>query len=109
MNSTERLEILSKFREEEPNDPFNHYSYALELSKQDLAGSIEILYSILDQFPNYVPVYYTLGKILEDNEKEKTALDIYEKGIIAAEKANDLKAIQELKSAFSMLKFELED
>lgn len=104
-----RLEQLIKFYEEDPTDPFNIYGLALEYYKTDVRESEEFFNKLLTNFPDYLPTYYHAGKLKEEVNENEVALTIYAKGMDLAKKMNDQKTLQELKSAYDELMFELND
>ena len=53
-----RLLQLQKFYEEDPNDPFNLYGLALEISKNDREQGYTLFQQLISGFPDYVPAYY---------------------------------------------------
>lgn len=106
MNS--KLAKLKKLAQERPDDAFTFFALAKEYEKiNDLKKSIEIYYGIMKKDPNYIGLYYHLGKALEHDNQESEALTIYQKGMAVAQKQNDLHALSELKNAFQNLELEL--
>ncbi len=96
-----RIEQLLTFIKNEPDDPFNQYALALEYMNFDINMAqkhFEILYQ---QQPNYLPLYYHLGKLYEEIENYTKALEIYKQGIDVAKKQNNLKTEKELTSALN--------
>lgn len=104
-----RLELLIKFYQEDPNDAFNVYGLALEYYKTDVRKSEEFFNKLLTDFPDYLPTYYHAGKLKEELKENEVALTIYAKGMDLAKKLNDQKTLQELKSAYDELMFELNE
>lgn len=102
-----RLEQLIKFYEEDPNDAFNIYGLALEYYKTDVRKSEEFFTKLLTDFPDYLPAYYHAGKLKEELNENETALTLYAEGMDLAKKLKDQKTLQELKSAYDELMFEL--
>jgi hypothetical protein len=104
-----RLEQLLKFVEEEPNDPFNLYAVAIEYSKLDL-NKAEIFYrQLLEKHPDYLPTFYSFGKLLVEKNDKVNAKEVFAKGIALAEKLKDAKALRELKNALNELEFDLDN
>jgi len=102
-----RLEQLIKFYQEDPNDPFNVYGLALEYYKTDVRKSEEFFNLLLTNFPEYLPAYYHAGKLKEERSENESALTIYAKGMDLAHGLKDQKTLQELKSAYDELMFEI--
>jgi tetratricopeptide (TPR) repeat protein len=103
-----RLEQLTKFYEEDPNDPFNIYGLALEYLKTDVKKSDELFNKLLTSFPDYLPAYYHAAKLKATLHQNDEALLIYQKGIEVASRLAEHKTKQELQSAYNELLFELE-
>jgi tetratricopeptide (TPR) repeat protein len=103
-----RLEQLIKFYEEDPRDAFNVYGLALEYYKSDVRKSEEFFNKLLADFPDYLPAYYHAGKLKEELNENEIALTVYAKGMDLAKRLNDHKTLQELRSAYDELMFEME-
>ena len=103
-----RLEQLLHFAREEPSDPFNLYAVALEYLKLDSSRAAEFFESLIRDYPDYVPTYYTFGKLLQAENNLSRARGIFEAGIIKATDARDLKAAAELRNALAELLFDME-
>lgn len=82
----------------------------MELLKESKQDQAKVLFeSIKAQDPDYVGVYYHLGKLYSEIEENKKALDTYKKGIEVAIRLSDLHAKSELQGALLNLELELED
>jgi uncharacterized protein HemY len=103
-----RLEQLLQFVKEEPEDPFNIYAVAMEYLKLDSEKAIPFLEKLVNQHAAYVPTYYTYAKLLHSRKSYPKAKQLFEAGIAIATKANDTKAVAELRNALSELEFEME-
>jgi tetratricopeptide (TPR) repeat protein len=103
---SERLIHLIRFLEEDPHDPFNIYSLALEYLKTDPVKSMEFFDTLIVDFPDYVPTYYQAAKLLQELDQKERAIEVYRQGMIIARKANNNKALRELQSAHDELVFE---
>jgi hypothetical protein len=57
----------------------------------------------LNQAPDYLPLYYQLGKLIEDAGDVEAALAVYRKGQVLAIAQYDLKTRSELEEAIWML------
>jgi Tfp pilus assembly protein PilF len=104
--TTNRLDQLLTYYQEEPNDPFNIYGLALEYLKHDTAKAKEFFELLLNKHEDYVPTYYHAARLYQDVGHKEKAVQLYEKGIIIARKHNDLKAARELQSAYDELMFD---
>ncbi|MEM1271168.1 MAG: tetratricopeptide repeat protein [Bacteroidota bacterium] len=95
-----RLERLLQFLEEDPNDAFTLFALAQEYTKLGDPTQATALYErLVNEQPEYVGTYYHLGKIYEEADRFDEAVEIYQRGIVAATQAGDLHAKSELQSA----------
>jgi uncharacterized protein HemY len=104
-----RLEQLLRFAQEEPQDPFNIYAVAMEYLKLDSSKAIPFFETLITNHPDYVPTYYTYGKLLQQEKNFAKARKIFESGIEKGKLASNVKAVSELKNALSELAFEMEE
>lgn len=100
-----RLDILLKFYDDDPNDPFNIYALAIEYQKTDPAKARQYFETLLNEHEQYVPTYYHAAKLYQDLGEVERAISTYEKGIEVAKAQNETKAARELKSAYDELMF----
>lgn len=105
----ERLKILEKYVEEEPNDPFNHYALALEYQKLGDERASSQFDFLIKTFCDYLPSYYTYGMYLGDHDNWQNALEIFQKGLVVAQAQCNEKAQKELKGAIQLAQSELEE
>lgn len=103
----ERIEMLKSWIETEPLEPFNYYGLALEYQKLGDLQADQLFEKLLLDFPEYLPTYYTAAKYYEDLNANR-AREIYEKGISLASNQNNIKALNEIRSAYQNFLFELE-
>lgn len=104
------IPILAARVKENPTDSFSKFALALELLKEEKRGQAKMLFeSIEAQDPEYVGVYYHLGKLYSEIEENKKALETYKKGIEVSIRLGDLHARSELQGALLNLEIELED
>jgi tetratricopeptide (TPR) repeat protein len=107
MANSSRLDVLLKFYEEDPNDPFNAYALALEYAKTQQDKALTIFYTLTENHPSYLPTYYHAAKLAEEMNLREEAIRLYNKGIQVAQEQNNQKALKELKSALDELEFDL--
>ena len=100
-----RLQILRQYVEEDPDDPFNWYSLALEEQKENPAKAWELFNHLLAAFPDYIPTYYHAGILGEQLGNHDQAIKILRLGVQKCEAANNLKTKREIVSILE----ELED
>jgi len=92
-----RKELISQAVVDNPENPFNHYLLAIEeRSEGNLARCIEILYSLIDQFPAYHPTYYTLAELFYQSDQTEEGTRVAELGIQNAKDLQLTKVFHEL-------------
>ena len=95
-----RLDKLFTFLEAQPNEPFLLFAIAKEYeSAGDDANALEFYQKLQATTPQYVGLYYHLGKLFERKNDPQNALETYKTGIEVAQKERDLHALSELKGA----------
>ena len=106
--ATNRLNILIKMLEADPEDSFVRYALAKEYEKtDDLTMALAHFLILRSKDPNYVGLYYHLGKLYETLNDTSNALLVYEDGISLAKKLNEHHALSELNNAKINLELEL--
>ncbi|MEJ2880857.1 tetratricopeptide repeat protein [Pedobacter sp. GR22-6] len=101
MQST-RIDKLLNFLESDPNDPFVLYALATEYnSSNDIEKAFDYYLKLVEAHPDYVGTYYHLGKLYEKTAQKDLALDIYQKGMVAARGKRDMHAFSELQGAYN--------
>ena len=99
-----RIEILSGFLQQDPNDSFSRYALALEYVKagqnEDARREFE---TVLAKDPSYVATYYQLGGFYRAQGLKQEAEKIYRAGIVAASAAGDSHTQSELEGALESL------
>ena len=95
-----RLDKLFTFLEAQPNEPFLLFAIAKEYeSAGDDANALDFYQKLQATTPQYVGLYYHLGKLFERKNEPQNALETYKIGIEVAQKERDLHALSELKGA----------
>jgi len=99
-----RIEILTGFLQQDPNDSFSRYALALEYIKagrpDDARREFE---TVLANDPAYVATYYQLGQFYRTVGLKHDAEKTYRAGIIVASKAGDAHTQSELEGALESL------
>jgi len=99
-----RIEILSGFLQQDPNDSFSRYALALEYVKagrtDDARREFE---TVLEKDPSYVATYYQLGGFYRSQGLKHEAEKTYRTGIAVASKAGDSHTQSELEGALESL------
>jgi tetratricopeptide (TPR) repeat protein len=99
-----RREMLEEFLRADPDDSFSRYALALELEKEGRGGdAIRELQSVRERDPNYVALYYQLGRLLARCGRTADAREVYSKGVEVATAANDQRTRSEIQEALESL------
>jgi Tfp pilus assembly protein PilF len=102
----DHIKKLKEFLLKSPADNFLQHALALEYIKLGNEAEARLLFEeILTRDPGYVGSYYHLAQLLQRNGERELAVQWYEKGMEAAKKAGDGKALGELKGAYEELMF----
>lgn len=103
MEKLNRIEALLSMLQTEPKDVFLNYSLALEyIANQNIDLAEEQFLKTLHFEQDYIPAYYQLGKLYEQEQPQK-ALDYYKKGLEFAKLQKNIKAVNEFGEAIFML------
>lgn len=98
--------MLLDMLKEDPNDPFLKYALGLEYIQKDLLDDAEkVFVELRSKHPEYLPLYYQFGQLLEKRERFDEAIAVYKAGEALASEQRDLKTRSELQEAL----WELED
>ena len=104
-----KIQRLARFLKKNPKDSFTKFALALELLKQDQVSKAQLLFeSVLEQDPDYLGVYYHLGKLYEQIGRQKDAKDLYIIGIEVAKKQTHERTKLELQEALEVLNIEMD-
>jgi len=99
-----KLKKLASYLKKHPDDSFTKFALALECQKKDQYDKALVLFkSIVKNDPDYVGVYYHLGKLLENLGNNTEAQKTYNNGINVADRLNDFHSKSELQSALMNL------
>jgi tetratricopeptide (TPR) repeat protein len=98
------LEVLRKFVDKSPNDPFPRYGLAMELKKLGQREEAEAAFAELEQRnPDYVAQYLMRANNLVDMGRGDDARGVLSRGIAAAQQKRDGHALGELQQALAAL------
>jgi tetratricopeptide (TPR) repeat protein len=98
------LEVLRKFVDKSPNDPFPRYGLAMELKKLGQKDEAEAVFAELEQRnPQYVPQYLMRANNLGELGRNADARQVLVRGIQAAQEKRDGHALGELQQALASL------
>jgi FimV-like protein len=100
----ERIEKLKEFLRLDPLDAFSKHALALEYIKiGDEVAARRLFEEILEHDPGYTGTYYHLGRLLERSGETGLAIQWYERGMVAAQKAGEKRTFNELRAAYDEL------
>ncbi len=102
-----RIDLLKKYIEEEPSDPFNYYGLACEYLQENPEESLSIFVTLLEEHPDYLATYYQAAQLLASFEMEEKALEVFRNGIALAKAQQNTKTLLELNTAYQNLLFEM--
>jgi len=109
-NKERNISILAKAIKKNPEDTFSKFALALELLKIDSVEKAQLLFeAVLKQDPDYLGVYYHLGKLYQSRGLNKNALQLFKAGIKLAAEQNELRTKSELQEAIQQLRFEMDE
>lgn len=97
---SDRLKQLQSFLEASPEDSFILFAIAKEYEKlKDQEAALQQYLKLRELDPEYVGLYYHLGKLYEQQAAEAQAVEAYEAGMVVAKKQGDQHALSELAGA----------
>jgi tetratricopeptide (TPR) repeat protein len=95
-----RLERLLQFLEAQPNDAFLLFALAKEYEGlNDTDNALKYYLHLRTTTPQYVGLYYHLGKLFEKLQQPEQALETYKTGMTIAKQERDMHAYSELAGA----------
>jgi len=99
-----RLEQLKSLLADAPGDSFITFAIAKEYEKTgDTNEALKHYLMIAEHDPQYVGLYYHLGKLYEERGDIPTAISTYKQGMNIAKAAGDDHAYSELAGAKEMV------
>ncbi len=97
---SERLELLKTMLTESPKDSFLLFAIAKEYEGLgDIQAALDFFLNLKKENPDYVGLYYHLGKLYEKNEKIEKAFFTYKDGMRIAKEQGDQHSLNELAGA----------
>ena len=109
MRNLERIELLKGYCKEEPGNPFNFYALALEYRESEKSEAAKLFNYVLDNFPNYLPVFFPAAHFFFEEADLKKAKILFESGIALAHLLKDEKAKKELSNAYQNFLLDTEE
>lgn len=109
-SSDKKIKRLASFIQKNPGDSFSKFALALEFLKNDEFNKARILFEDIHRNdPDYVGVYYHLGKLYEMMNEQSKARELYKQGIdIASQQEDRERTTSELVEALAELEIEME-
>jgi tetratricopeptide (TPR) repeat protein len=102
----QRLQLLQQMLASSPNDTFTLFAIAKEYEGMgELEQALAHYLQLRATDPDYVGLYYHLGKLYEKTEQFEVALQTYRAGMDIAKKLGDSHSLSELNGA----RMELDD
>jgi Flp pilus assembly protein TadD len=97
MTPEQRIQAFRAYVTKSPDDPFARYSLAMALRTSGRGAEAAVEFQELcARKPDYVPAYLMHGQTLESLGRDAEAVKVYEDGIAAAARKNDMHARNEL-------------
>jgi predicted Zn-dependent protease len=97
MTPEQRIQAFRAFVTKSPDDAFARYSLAMALRTSGRGEeAVAEFQELRARKPEYVPAYLMHGQMLESLGRDADAAQVYEDGIAAATRANDMHARNEL-------------
>ena len=98
-----RIEMLKRYLEEDPHDPFPVYALALEYQATDREKAQQLFEQLLANHPEYLPVYYMAGVFFIDQNETEYGTRILQQGLTLAKAQNNEAAWREIKGVLESL------
>ncbi|MEX0770741.1 MAG: tetratricopeptide repeat protein [Balneolaceae bacterium] len=104
-NNRKKIKKLAENVRNNPDDSFLKFALALELLKNNQPGKALMLFeSVYKNDPDYLGVYYHLGKLYESLKKFDRAEQLFTEGIRVAQRQGAGRTESELNEAQDSLK-----
>lgn len=108
--NSDKIKTLARNIKADPDDSFSKFALALEFLKRDDLRRAKVLFEdVYRNDPQYVGVYYHLGKLYERLDMPGKAVKLYNEGIEIAATQKEHRNEKELKEALVQLNSELEE
>jgi len=101
-----RIEMLTQFLNEYPNDAFARYGLAMEYSKTgDVATAMKEFGKLLETHPDYTAGYFMAAQTLAKAGRNDEAKQFLENGIAAADRTGNNHARSEMQAMLDELSY----
>ena len=100
----DRVDLLKRFVQENPDDPFPRYGLAMEYRRLGrVAEALDLFEALRRDFPDYLPQYLMHGQLLAAEGRVEEARAVLEAGAALAETQGEAHALSELREALEAL------
>jgi tetratricopeptide (TPR) repeat protein len=107
MSNSLRLQQLHEMLKAEPHDAFLNYALAVEFEKEGKINEATLhLQNMINTHPEYLPIYYKLGKLFEEQQQFNEAKKSYLLGKNLAIKQDNKKTLKEIEEAIWLIEDE---
>ena len=97
MPEINRLQMLTEFLQQNPDDAFARYGLAMEYSKAGhTAQALAEFNKLLELHPDYSNGYFMAAQLLERSGRTPEARQMLEKGVEAARRTGNKHALSEM-------------
>jgi tetratricopeptide (TPR) repeat protein len=104
MSEPTRLEMLTQFLEQNPNDAFARYGLALEYSSQgETETALQQFAKLLELHPDYTNGYFMAAQTLARVERTEEARAMLQKGLESAQRTGNRHAQSEMQAMLDEL------
>ncbi len=102
--SDDRLQLLTQFLRENPNDAFARYGVAMEHSKRgDVESALGEFNKLIELHPDYSAGYFMAAQMLARAGRNDEAKNFLESGIAAAARTGNAHAKSEMQAMLDEL------
>ncbi len=98
----ERIAQLENYLLESPEDPFLRYALATEYRATDRAKAWEYFSQILENHPEYAPVYYHAANMAWEDANIEQAKHLFEQGIQRCTEQQEAHLLKELRQQYQL-------
>jgi tetratricopeptide (TPR) repeat protein len=99
MAETDRIEMLTQFLQDQPNDAFARYGLAMEYSKLDkIEAALAEFRKLLELHPDYTAAYFMAAQTLAKAGRTDEARQFLENGIAVAGRTGNQHAKSEMQA-----------
>ena len=104
MTETNRLEMLTQFLEQNPNDAFARYGLAMEYSRLgQIETALQQFSKLLEIHPDYTNGYFMAAQTLAKAERNDEARAMLQMGVQSAKRTGNQHALSEMSAMLEEL------